>query len=1345
MDVEEKLATSLVIVPPMPTELKLLSPSIDLIMGHSRTISLLRESNLPGLVVRKIGTKTGFIHSCLFIPAASFDRIIIIKHVKDLSRDGAIDKITASVSEQLNALNDYILAIDDQNVFSSEQLSVDVITAFDYRAKKSNNLENLRSSFDKSSHFPNLKVVSIFIDERKLPSEIKKHSRYVQASHLIKKLALNFYEELRRSERYNLRTTKLEFLSSASFGLHQVVNVCKLFDAFFPDRKRKLTTIPHLNRIEDNMLYAYNEEGELGYFADYARYMGEVRLFSEQVLAKLNNPCGVFVKSFTNDHLSTILSTDSTQPQPFQCDWLYAGNKIVAFEVGLTRNPKSSGHLCEVIQRRILQVLTRIIPHMLLMLHSFLLHFFGTFSGSHDLSFCTEIEKLFKCVIFLPNVGLSDFREAIAKMTIESGSIKKLKFGRQFFANSEQNHQTMSRFLYFLVRADENKEGLKLLRVNSSLEISECQQSVQDFFGPSEESDSQLLTYVSALISIAGLNNHLPNQHETALDLDRRYLSSLKLQPEIRENPNENFVTSPQQYRILSDQSNTHLIITGQPGCGKTSLLLSKCNELASSPDIESIIFLYSHGKELFRKFLDQSIKYSGSSALHSKIQIHGVSAEENLAQLWIAENNSTNNVKNDKKALFMDEIEFDDIFKDIEDDLVLRWFSSFKYVWLSFTELGSSKEKLLKLQKTPLGSLFTHEILTILFRSSSHISKITSTYIEEKFLSLPFPSKPVIVPGCFTASQHTIPVRYIEKREDILVCNIDDISEDKFSSRLIVIFSTHSSLEKFAAEVKKRFSATIVLHCSSLEDVRCVLGSEFQSVLLLFDFQEEQEIKNGDSGFILDALNIALSRAQYEVLIFVVKPSVLVPDQLSSYLMGVKSDFVLTFQQLIDRSSTKTDWLQPKDTNLFQMKWFQQRLALHFLENKDRMLLVIKQQLITVRIQMVAAFPVLFSFTTEHLPSITQQSSDSIISNEELCAIDDKMLAECNVLYWSCLSQQISSVSTFTHELRRRNLFSCELNKRYPNATIIDVVARTSNGVNNDILKFLLECPELKMGTLLHKFEDKNVFEYILANGSFEMFGLMFGKAERCDIFFMECIGFETGESEVARLEKYQKWGGDILFRIVSMSTYHQKAVEVAVQVLKRYEHLLQFEFSRTRDGRTLFQQVLHSHSDDRIDETVCCLKILISSALANNLQLTDSEDRRLLLLDEEGLLLWLSSLKIEDEKQDYPRKEISQETAATVYIFPENFMDCVDTSFEKDSAFDESSVSSLGQRRNSSKGSVSNLDDWYSEGSENSLDTFSEVDNSKELMGKRNFIYSAKLEFHANANDNKYILTLN
>ena len=88
---------------------------------------------------------------------------------------------------------------------------------------------------------------------------------------------------------------------------------------------------------------------------------------------------------------------------------------------------------------------------------------------------------------------------------------------------------------------------------------------------------------------------------------------------------------------------------------------------------------------------------------------------------------------------------------------------------------------------------------------------------------------------------------------------------------------------------------------------------------------------------------------------------------------------------------------------------------------------------------------------------------------------------------------------------------------------------------------------------------------------------------------------------------------------------------------------------------------------------------------------------------------------------------------------------MDCVDTSFEKDSAFDESSVSSLGQRRNSSKGSVSNLDDWYSEGSENSLDTFSEVDNSKELMGKRNFIYSAKLEFHANANDNKYILTLN
>ena len=66
-----------------------------------------------------------------------------------------------------------------------------------------------------------------------------------------------------------------------------------------------------------------------------------------------------------------------------------------------------------------------------------------------------------------------------------------------------------------------------------------------------------------------------------------------------------------------------------------------------------------------------------------------------------------------------------------------------------------------------------------------------------------------------------------------------------------------------------------------------------------------------------------------------------------------------------------------------------------------------------------------------------------------------------------------------------------------------------------------------------------------------------------------MEYLGFESGESEEKRIEKYRKWGGDILFNVVRMQNVEE--VELGLRLLMRYD-LLEYELSRvTEDGETL------------------------------------------------------------------------------------------------------------------------------------------------------------------------------
>ena len=174
------------------------------------------------------------------------------------------------------------------------------------------------------------------------------------------------------------------------------------------------------------------------------------------------------------------------------------------------------------------------------------------------------------------------------------------------------------------------------------------------------------------------------------------------------------------------------------------------------------------------------------------------------------------------------------------------------------------------------------------------------------------------------------------------------------------------------------------------------------------------------------------------------------------------------------------------------------------------------------------------------------------------LDSVHRRAVPELNLLYWSVLSRSETSLSLCLDLLNERHLLSTEKNKGYPNATILHLLY--AHNRHEEILKAILNGKQLKKSTFLRKFEGKNAFELINFNRSTE-FLAWFSDEDRSDLFFMEHVGFQRGESEKSRIEKYKKWGVNILCRTIQMDKVD--AVKLALKVLKRYQYVLNYEFS--------------------------------------------------------------------------------------------------------------------------------------------------------------------------------------
>ncbi|XP_075261255.1 uncharacterized protein LOC142352974 isoform X3 [Convolutriloba macropyga] len=1236
-NLRQAVESHLVVLPSPPRELVALNPFTQSILSHNNLISSLLLMGLNGLVVRrhpktvhntpqtsKTSPDGDVSFGCLFIPAPISGKVFIFKMIEDLSKKGAGDQIYKSIQHQLRSLNEVVEQFEGPS-FNHNKVEIQIVICSAPKAEKTEEFQKVRLLDTgcnlHNSDSSNISSVFIFTSKKKLAEVI---ARPVDCSPIqfdfVEKLIEFYIDNLTRDEVYLPGPTH-KFLGGEPVSINQIEKVVETFNYFFPDRDSKLESIPAFNRMLENMLYCYTEEGKLGKFNEYAKYLGEVKLFSEMLLAKFEKSCGVLIRGLNNEHLKTIAKMPENSRIPnFEIDWLYLGKKhIVAFEVGLSENPEKAKQ--SSVSNKLKQCLTRIIPQMQLIIYSF----WDLYSKNDTKSIADLLKNTLKVVVCLPNIKYDIFEAQITSIKEEVRKVRETTCPSELVILVEKNWAQVSNYLSFLL-CNSSSDDLVWLRINEQLNVVKCDNTIDELFDKKTDSSESVLCkfddveidpedsrstlthsfidYVSACLASAALSMSafISDQNmgieKTALDVDQRYQESFKVWRnkkfggKYEDHPQFNFVLSPQQHRILLDESITHLILTGQPGTGKTLLLLAKCEQLASRKDIDRIFYFYDEDRRLFRKHLDSLVESNCSQELKSKLEVKGV---EDFKYFNYILRELENSICRNKIALMIEEMEFN------IDDSMKKCLHNFGCCWISSTGFGHGTYS--KIEGDELPAYFKHENLNILFRSASHISTITSKYIEKQRNELPFPVEAVQIPGCFLAEQRNISVRYVQNAVEYLFYGSVEFLGDNFSSRLIVIISSDDfPTEDKIGQLKLRWKATEVVLCEdSLEEIS---GSEFQSVLLAVDIRDE---------YILDNVTMAISRAQYEVEIIFNGENSEVRELLSTYLSPESNNYSTLFYKFLDENITFTNWLEPQDSDMTDgLWWWESELGKLI---KGNSIQIIMRKPITIRLQLTAAFPRLFTWPSLTTPPKLNQGplKYTIVSCEDVECVNDGTICALNLLYWCVVSvEHLGSDGGTTKKcielLGKRNVLSHEINRRYPQATLFDILVRLRYGRNRESkMDILLGCNEVESSTLTNKFEDKNVFEYSVYQ--LDLFCKLFSNRVRCDWFFMEYLGFENEESEERRVEKYKQWGGDILFSLLNNRILGKEqdyeALELGVDVLRRY-NILQYEISRIKDGMTLLHWVLE-HSETLLVDSV---RLMVDAGFPHSLILRENDD---------------------------------------------------------------------------------------------------------------------------------------
>ncbi|XP_063725104.1 uncharacterized protein LOC134853097 isoform X2 [Symsagittifera roscoffensis] len=639
------------------------------------------------------------------------------------------------------------------------------------------------------------------------------------------------------------------------------------------------------------------------------------------------------LKNYSNQHFVTLLSEDSVQPGEFETDWLYIGNEIIiAIEIGLSDTKQQTKNSnCSTISNKITQALKRTIPHFQAIL-------FSLFAASEKQKTEKEIDfimRVFKVVILLPNITFSQFQKAIDKLKAKQGQTKLfnlLEFNEQFWSTNlfivlQQDGQSE-----YVFRIDKNLALCSIKRRPSSdilgchsnstnwtnLESNDSRlsktNSFSDLFTSKSSSQSEIFREISALITLSSLNAiELSQDKLSNRDVDERYRKSFKNWKPKQNNltyTGQDFILSPEQHRILSNADLSFLLISGEPGSGKTSLLLAKCQMLAEDDDVKIIYFLVNHRKVSFLDFLKGIIDKNGSDLLKKKMIIIAVEEDYHTSLL-----KNSRQYKRDQIAIVIDEV-----YSMEEAISVSKCMRHSKIIWAAAVEAGQAVNKGDLARRL---SQFKRETLHVLFRNSQHITEVSHHFIESN-PSPVFTDNKDVVAGCYQSSQPEISLEYLNlEKENIIdsapaTCFLNQHSGKDY---LVVLFTSSKSNKKNGHHVnfdkqngeEKPFA---IIDDTNVEARELPFtGTEVQSVLVL--------VENFTS---LAAINLAITRAQFEVII-IASESLKSDRKWLDYiqrLIGVQLNY---WKFMRGELSIDFDWLSPHIRSDADYHWLQKRV----------------------------------------------------------------------------------------------------------------------------------------------------------------------------------------------------------------------------------------------------------------------------------------------------------------------------------------------------------------------------------------------------------------------------------
>ena len=326
-----------------------------------------------------------------------------------------------------------------------------------------------------------------------------------------------------------------------------------------------------------------------------------------------------------------------------------------------------------------------------------------------------------------------------------------------------------------------------------------------------------------------------------------------------------NITLSPQQHRILT-QNKKLLLLVGEPGAGKTVLLLAKAFVAATDPSIESIFYYAPSVKTALKEDVHKFVQYPEYEELFSE-KFKYLSDEE----LFNLENKSFKHLQ--ETVLLIDEIYFEAYderkqkhganFSQNFFQLSRKVFPYLRNCWMANIVASGLSEDFEIMSNFFNHQFFSIQPLSVQYRSSSHIGTFSTNYLHE---SRQIGWSSVRVPGSFMSSQTEVSIRIYDHRDALDISAFDDnLNYDRWA----IVFCEASEVSAWECKLRKsgKFSRTFVTSCFIGCHECQFSGGESISVAIYVD-----HIPSEDPEQIFPVLNLAITRAQSHLTIHVKK-----------------------------------------------------------------------------------------------------------------------------------------------------------------------------------------------------------------------------------------------------------------------------------------------------------------------------------------------------------------------------------------------------------------------------------------------------------------------------------------